>query len=184
MARTKTNIKDLVKIAGDLFRINGYGNTSMEDIAQKCNLSKASIYHHIDSKQALIIECVKDKIEFVQLHFFSPTYKEKTSKKDQFVALVEKIRIFLKQEERSLIGTLSYEIRDHADEVRALIKNYFCEWTDLFVHLFEFNHPPKTARHLAKDAVLLLQGAIVLRAVYQDDTLFDYVCDRLLSFMP
>lgn len=184
MTRHKTHIKDIVKIAGDLFRINGYGNTSMEDIAEKCNLSKASIYHHISSKQELVIECVKDKYEFAKLYFFDPAYQEGASKKDRFITLIEKLRIFLKEEERSLIGSLSYEMRNHNKEFSELIKNYFSQWTDIFTYLFESSHIPHIARNLAKDAVLLIEGAIILRAVYQDDMLFDYACDRLLTFMP
>ena len=50
-----------VKIAAsDLFLRNGYGNTSMNDIADTLQIKKASLYHHIQTREQLLIDIVKD----------------------------------------------------------------------------------------------------------------------------
>ena len=50
---TKDQILDA---AAQIFRIKGYHATSMSDIAGAVNLQKASLYHHVSSKQEILLE--------------------------------------------------------------------------------------------------------------------------------
>jgi AcrR family transcriptional regulator len=42
------------EIAAEVFHRKGYDNTSMSDIASAAGLTKAGLYHHIDSKESLL----------------------------------------------------------------------------------------------------------------------------------
>jgi AcrR family transcriptional regulator len=45
---------DLIyKTAGKLFADKGFGSVSMGEIAEKCKMSKANLYHHFSSKNDL-----------------------------------------------------------------------------------------------------------------------------------
>lgn len=46
--------KDIMDVALNLFSINGYTETSMQDIASHCNVSKATIYKFFNSKEELL----------------------------------------------------------------------------------------------------------------------------------
>lgn len=46
--------KQIVDKALELFVTHGYDSTSVEDIAQACNMSKGNFYHYFDSKEELI----------------------------------------------------------------------------------------------------------------------------------
>lgn len=48
-----------------LFSEKGYYNTSLNEIAQKVNIKKASLYYHFKNKDDLYIECLK----FIENHF-------------------------------------------------------------------------------------------------------------------
>ena len=39
-----------------LFTINGYKNTSMDMIAEKCEISKPTLYNYFESKSSLFLE--------------------------------------------------------------------------------------------------------------------------------
>lgn len=51
--------KDIMDTALHLFSINGYNETSMQDIASHCNISKATIYKYFKSKEELLAYIVK-----------------------------------------------------------------------------------------------------------------------------
>lgn len=50
MAIVKTSKEEILQNAVKLFKVNGYYNTSMADIATSCHILKGSLYHHFKSK--------------------------------------------------------------------------------------------------------------------------------------
>jgi AcrR family transcriptional regulator len=47
---------DILDAAAQIFREKGYHATSMQDIAEAVDLRKASLYHHFDGKQKILVE--------------------------------------------------------------------------------------------------------------------------------
>lgn len=43
----------------ELFRANGFGRTSLREIADKVGISKPALYYHFDSKDDLLVELVR-----------------------------------------------------------------------------------------------------------------------------
>jgi AcrR family transcriptional regulator len=52
--RDTQNLESVVSTAVALFAEHGYDATSMDDIAQALGIKKASLYHHVGSKEALL----------------------------------------------------------------------------------------------------------------------------------
>lgn len=50
-----TDIERILVVAARLFRANGYHGTSMQDIANEVGILKGSLYHHIESKEKLLL---------------------------------------------------------------------------------------------------------------------------------
>ncbi|MBT3338787.1 MAG: TetR/AcrR family transcriptional regulator [Anaerolineae bacterium] len=59
---TKNQILDA---AAQIFRLKGYHATSMSDIAGAVNLQKASLYHHVSSKQEILLELLDQALELL-----------------------------------------------------------------------------------------------------------------------
>lgn len=51
----KVNRDEILEAAVHLFNQNGYHATSMQDIARAINIKKPSLYHHFDSKEAILL---------------------------------------------------------------------------------------------------------------------------------
>jgi AcrR family transcriptional regulator len=47
--------EDIIRAAAQIFREKGYQAASMQDIADSVSLQKASLYHHIRSKQEILV---------------------------------------------------------------------------------------------------------------------------------
>lgn len=51
----KINRQDIISAAIDLFNTNSYHATSMQDIARAVAIKKPSLYHHFESKEAILL---------------------------------------------------------------------------------------------------------------------------------
>jgi TetR/AcrR family transcriptional regulator, cholesterol catabolism regulator len=56
----------MIRTAAQLFRERGFDATSMSDVARSLGLTKAGLYHHFDSKEALLYEILVFGLEKVR----------------------------------------------------------------------------------------------------------------------
>lgn len=57
--------EDILDAAAQVFRKKGYNGASMADIASIVNLQKASLYHHISSKQQILLALLDRALEML-----------------------------------------------------------------------------------------------------------------------
>ena len=55
---TETGRDRILREAAELFLTRGYAETSLRTIADAVDMRPASIYHHFDSKDALLTDCL------------------------------------------------------------------------------------------------------------------------------
>ncbi len=59
---------DILDAAAQVFRQKGYHGASMADIAGAVNLQKASLYHHVASKQEILLALLDRALEMLTEH--------------------------------------------------------------------------------------------------------------------
>ncbi len=59
----KVNQDDILSAAIRLFNQSGYHATSMSDIARAVNIKKPSLYHHFESKEAILLAILETGME-------------------------------------------------------------------------------------------------------------------------
>jgi len=57
--------EDILEAAAQVFRQKGYHGSSMEDIARAVNLQKPSLYHHVSSKQEILLALLNRALELL-----------------------------------------------------------------------------------------------------------------------
>ena len=60
------------EIAAEVFHRKGYDNTSMSEIANAAGLTKAGLYHHIDSKESLLCTVLDYGLDLTEFHVVKP----------------------------------------------------------------------------------------------------------------
>lgn len=55
--------RDIIRTAAQIFGAKGYHGTSMQDIADAVQLQKASLYHHISSKQEILVSILDQALD-------------------------------------------------------------------------------------------------------------------------
>lgn len=56
---------DIIQAAAQIFRKKGFLATSMQDIADAVHLQKASLYHHVTSKQDILLEILHQALDLL-----------------------------------------------------------------------------------------------------------------------
>ncbi len=57
--------EDILEAAAQVFRQKGFHGASMQDIAEAVNLQKASLYHHVSSKQEILLDLLDRALELL-----------------------------------------------------------------------------------------------------------------------
>src|SRR5687767_15346762 len=51
-------VNEILRVAAEVVGERGYQNASLDEVAERLDLAKASLYYYFDSKQALVAACL------------------------------------------------------------------------------------------------------------------------------
>ncbi len=167
MAIKKTSREEILKHSIKLFKIHGYYNTSMANIAEACGLIKGSIYHHFKSKEEIGLESLKYIHNYFIKEIYSFAYQDNLSDKEKLRLFIQKTdNYFLNSEGGCLLGNLALEISSDnllfKDEIRA----YFDNWEKALMLILEDKYGEDEALELAQECVAMTQGSIMMMTLY------------------
>ena len=63
--RSSVTREDILEAAARIFRRKGYHAASMQDIARAVHLQKASLYHHVSSKQEILVALLDQALDLL-----------------------------------------------------------------------------------------------------------------------
>ena len=145
--------EDILEAAAQVFRQKGFHGASMQDIAKAVNLQKPSLYHHVSSKQEILLALLDRALELL-LERISPISNQDIPADEK---LREMVRAYLQilAANTDLSAVLLFEHRSlerkqHArhvpnrDKFEALWRNVLEE--GVTAKLFACDDPALTAR--------------------------------------
>lgn len=56
----------VLRTAAQLFNEKGYASSTLEEVAERLGVSKPTVYYYVDSKDAILFECVRTGLELLQ----------------------------------------------------------------------------------------------------------------------
>jgi len=184
MALKKTSREEILKSSIKLFKINGYYNTSMANIADACGLIKGSLYHHFKSKEEIGLESLK----YIHLYFkdniYNIAYKDSLSDKEKITQFVKQTDVyFLHSEGGCLLGNLALEVASQNSLFKNEIREYFTNWEKALSHILRANYGVEKAEELSKEYVALTQGAIMMMTLYGDSQNYLKVGKKIIALI-
>jgi AcrR family transcriptional regulator len=57
--------EEILQASAQIFRKKGFHATSMQDIADAVKLQKASLYHHVESKQEILFTILEQALDLL-----------------------------------------------------------------------------------------------------------------------
>lgn len=179
MAHAKVSDEDLICALTDVLRAQGYEGASLAHISEATGLEKASLYHRFPGgKEDMVAAVVKHTMQWFQDCVFAPL--EGPGKPAQKVRRVaQNLRGFYADGCKScVLDTLSLPGGSAAllETVRGALK----AWLQAFTSIArEAGASASEARRRAEQAVIEIEGSLVLARVLGDGRPFHRAIDRL-----
>ncbi|OCL83161.1 TetR/AcrR family transcriptional regulator [Arcobacter porcinus] len=184
MAIKKTSKEEILNESINLFKIKGYYNCSMANIADACGLIKGSIYHYFKSKDEIGIESLKYIHNYFVDNIFSIAYQTNLSDLEKIKLFVKKTdEYFLNSKGGCLLGNLALEVCVENLEFKEIIKEYFNMWENALIEIFKNKYSKSESEILAKEYVSLTQGAIMMMNLYNTPENYLKVGEKLISLI-
>ena len=106
----------ILRAAAKIFQEKGYHAASMQDIAESVDLKKGSLYHHVSSKQEILLALLDEALDLIFAHL-QPIQERNLSPSSKLRQLMAAYLSFL-AENRSLSSVLLLEYRSLEPELK------------------------------------------------------------------
>jgi TetR/AcrR family transcriptional regulator, cholesterol catabolism regulator len=147
--------QDILEAAAQIFRQKGFHGASMNDIADAVHLRKASLYHHVSSKQEILLGILDQALEMLLTRISIITESNEPADKKLRLMIREYLQILVENIDLAavlLFEHRSLDRRQHArhvpnrDKFEALWKDTLAE--GVRTKAFQCDDPGLTARAL------------------------------------
>lgn len=176
--KTRSKILDS---ANKLFYRQGFNRTAFSDIVLDTGLSKGNITYHFKSKDDILTEVFKQRIEKTNqgLAEFERNNSDANSRIEAFIDSLQKGKSELTRY-GCPNGSLAYELGKSDGVTRNLSRNVFeliRQW--LIKQFLDLDNTEQQSKSLAMELFTRGQGICVLAQVYSDDVLFETEVKRM-----
>jgi len=179
MARMVAERSDAIASLAEVFREHGYEGASLALIGKATGLGKGSLYHFFPNGKEEMVRAVLAEIEqWFEDSVYSPL-RDGDDANEAIAAMLDETAAYFKSGRRvCLVGALA--VANTRDLFAQAIRGYFVAWVDaLQAALVRQGRDAEQARLLSEDAVLAIQGAIVLSRALDDPAVFQRAIDQL-----
>lgn len=164
---------EILERLSDTFRRLGYDGASVGDIAEATGLGKSSLYHYFPGgKQEMAAAVLSHLAESLEQQLFAPLGAAGAPAR-KLGRMLEALHAFYDGGRRAcLLARLAASA--HGPQLRRPLSDVFVRWIEAITELCrEAGLPPGEARSRAEDAVVRVEGALVLTAATGDPGPFE-----------
>ena len=172
MAKTVSDRADLLPLISEVFRGHGYEGATLALIGKATGLGKGSLYHFFpDGKAQMAAEVLAEIDHWFEVNIFAPLRRSD----DPAQAIAEMTdgvdRYFRSGHRVCLVGVVA--LGASRDIFSSQVQDYFSRWNDALTQtLRRAGLTPSVARRRSADALVTIQGALVLARALDDTKVF------------
>lgn len=180
MGRAVSERADVIPLIAEAFRDLGYDGASMSRITERTGLGKGSLYHFFPGgKEEMASAVLAEVDEWFDLHIFVPL-RQKPPREAIIGMWIAVNKYFLSGRRVCLVG--AFALDETRDRFAGVVADYFWRWIEALADaLRRGGHTNDKARALAEDAVIGIQGAIVLSRALDDEGIFTRALERMAA---
>lgn len=127
-----TSKEKVINSAQELFHLNGFQNTSIDDILESTGVTKSNLYYHFKSKEELGLLILEKRIGEYEAKFLSDTLENNSiSPEKRLKRYYKKVTNYhedLKCEKGCPFGNLALEMSDTNEKFRSRLSDFFNHW--------------------------------------------------------
>jgi AcrR family transcriptional regulator len=178
----KVNREIIINKSLDVFRQNGYHNTSMADLAEAVGLFKGSFYHYFDSKETLMREILlMINLKFKE-YVLPEAYNETILPMDR-LKLVFKLfgKTLFSPKGGCIVGNMTLETVQLYPQFRDILIEIFDGWIAALKHIYASKYSEETALKLAQQTIMEFEGAVMMTKLYGEGNFYLDCYNRALD---
>ena len=180
MAHRIISDEALLAAALDLFRTYGFEGVSIKHLADATGLEKASLYYRFPGgKDEIAMAVAKDMVRWFEESVFAPLRGPGPVRKRMTIAAERLREFYVGGTKACLTDVLS--LPGGSEDLHAAIQGAMRAWIEAFTQIArESGMSPAAARHRAEEAVLRVEGSLVVSRVLGDTSTFE----RTIRLLP
>jgi TetR/AcrR family transcriptional repressor of nem operon len=160
----KVSRNNIVLAARELFRERGYSGASMQDIADRIGLKKASLYTRFEHKEAL----VQEVLQLTLNETFDDQKLSGLAWNAAYSVAIKSIAAVLTDRKRCVGMHLAYGVGAATPEAQAAVRSYFMQLRGRLVGILSQATSREHATEMASDAISRIEGATVWLTTLDD----------------
>jgi TetR/AcrR family transcriptional repressor of lmrAB and yxaGH operons len=183
MARSTVSDAELLDRSTEVFRAHGFEGTSLSRLSEATGLEKASLYHRFPGgKEEIALAVARGVSTWFQEHVFEPLKRAEAPQK-KIRVITEQLRVFYAD------GTMpcaldALSLSGGGDELASALKGALLAWLKAFTDVGrESGLSAAEARRRAEQAVIQIEGSLILGRVLGDTKAFRRALDDLSSLL-
>ena len=183
MRPARVKDKQLIDRLTNVFRLHGYDGASISRISKATGLERASLYHRFPGGKEEMVQTVLERADdWFERHILAPL-EEPGNAKQNIKTMAQRLKEFYSFGQKScLLDSLSFGDDSHG--LQEHIQQSFAGWIDALAQVSrQTGLKPKLARQRAEEAVLRIQGALVLARGTGDTKPFLRILESLPDFL-
>jgi TetR/AcrR family transcriptional regulator, lmrAB and yxaGH operons repressor len=179
MAHRTVSDEEIVAKALDLFRTYGFEGVSLKRLADATGLEKASLYYRYPGgKDEIVMAVAKDVAAWFQKKVLEPLAGLGSPRK-RVAFVAERLREFYLNGTKSCITDV-LSIPGGSDELKTALKGAMQAWINAFTDVAkESGLSPMIASARAEEAIVRIEGSLVVARVLGDNSTFERVLKQL-----
>ena len=155
--------------SSDVFRVKGYHNTSMQDLAVASGLLKGSLYYHFPSKEMLM----KDLLVSIHIYLANKVFPvaEDTSltPEERMEKLLKKMgKLLLEKVGGCLIGNTTLDTVGVVPEFQSVLRDIMDDWTKALQKIYTTRKSSEQSFRLAQQTIMEFEGAVMFSKLYNE----------------
>jgi TetR/AcrR family transcriptional regulator, transcriptional repressor for nem operon len=179
----KVTREEIIRLALDVFHRQGYHNTSMSDLAKACGLQKGSFYHYFASKDELMQAVLLAVRGHYRKKIFSIIEEVQTPVKERLMRIWAEQKATLSQQNGGcLFGNMALETANVTASFKTQLRAFFDDWQHTLTTLLSELYPPDQAARIARQSVMMMEGAAMMARLYENDDYLEEAFQLLLAF--
>lgn len=174
--------QEVVAQLEQVFRQYGYDGATLARLSEATGLSKASLYHYFPKGKEEMAAAVLNQRQWFEEHILSPLRSDGLASERIQTMLKNVEKLYNNGQKSCLLAVLL--LGESRDLFVSQIKFSLNIWIDTLAQvLVDEGLDVELARHKAEDAIIQIQGALILSRGLDDTASFERVIKRLPEFL-
>ena len=165
----KITKEEILLKSSDIFRVKGYHNTSMQDLAEASGLLKGSLYYHFPSKEMLMKDLLISIHTYLTNKVFPIAEDTSLTPEERMEKLLKKMgKLLLEKEGGCLVGNTTLETVGVVPEFQSVLRAIMDDWTKALQIIYAARKSSEQSFRLAQQTIMEFEGAVMFSKLYAD----------------